>query len=195
MPQDLIAYCKARYDIAMAEPKKRTENAIALLKSDHKKCKRLFDEFENTNGRKKKKKIADLALLELKVHAVIEEEIFYPAVRQHVGKDKMNEADEEHHVVKILVAELAEMDGSEDHYDAKFKVLSENVRHHIKEEEGEMLPKARKMSLDFEALGAVMFNRQQELMKSGVGPKAEDKMVASAKGKGDSSARASRKKS
>ena len=81
-------------------------------------------------------KIVREALTELKVHAAIEEEIFYPAVRKPVGKEIMNEADEEHHVAKLLIAELDVMDGSESHFDAKFHVLAENVRHHIKEEEG-----------------------------------------------------------
>ena len=108
-----------------------TNPAFALLKKDHDTVKDLFDRFENAEGRPEKKKIVDQALAELKVHATIEEEIFYPAVRKPVGKDVMNEADEEHHVAKILIAELEEMDGRETHYDAKFTVLAENVRHHI----------------------------------------------------------------
>ena len=100
------------------------------------------------------------ALTELKVHAAIEEELFYPAVRKPVGKEIMNEADEEHHVAKLLIAELDRMDGSESHFDAKFRVLAENVRHHIKEEEGEMLPKARKVKVDFDALAEKMRRTQ-----------------------------------
>jgi len=109
--------------------------AIALLKKDHDTVKGLFDKFEKAESRPAKTKIVTQALAELKTHAAIEEEIFYPAVRKPVGNDIMNEADEEHHVAKVLIAELEEMDGHEDHYDAKFTVLAENVRHHIKEEE------------------------------------------------------------
>ena len=73
----------------------------------------------------------------------IEEELFYPAVRKAAGRQVMTEADEEHHVAKLLIAELDRMDGSESHFDAKFMVLAESLRHHVQEEEGEMLPKGR----------------------------------------------------
>src|ERR1019366_9030915 len=114
-----------------------TNPTFALLKKDHDTVKDLFNRFEKAEGRPAKKKLVAQALRELKVHATIEEEIFYPAVRKPVGKDIMNETDEEHHVAKVLIAELEEMDGSESRYDAKFTVLAENVRHHIKEEESE----------------------------------------------------------
>src|SRR5690606_27729554 len=117
-------------------------NAIRILKDDHKKVKDFFTQFESATRRSQKKKIVAQAIAALKIHAALEEDIFYPAVRKAVGKDIMTEADEEHHVAKVLIAELEEMDGSEAHYDAKFKVLAESVRHHIKEEEGKMLPKA-----------------------------------------------------
>src|SRR3954453_4652939 len=133
-----------------------TNPAVALLKEDHERVKALFDRFEEAKGRAAKIKIVRAALVELKVHAAIEEELFYPAARKPVGKEIMNEADEEHHVAKLLIAELDAMDGSESHFDAKFKVLAENVRHHIEEEQGEMLPKAQKAKLDFEALAEEM---------------------------------------
>src|SRR3954452_5146332 len=107
--------------------------AVALLKADHDRVKELFDRFEVARTRPAKLKIVRAALVELKVHAAIEEELFYPAVRKPVGKEIMNEADEEHHVAKLLIAELDAMDGSESHFDAKFRVLAENVRHHIEE--------------------------------------------------------------
>src|SRR5476651_1748178 len=94
----------------------KSENAIALLKNDHQKVKGLFDDFEKADSLREKKKIAAEAIMELKIHALIEEEIFYPAARGQVENKLMNEADEEHHVVKLLIAELEEMDGSEDHY-------------------------------------------------------------------------------
>ena len=170
-----------------------TNPALALLKKDHDTVKDLFDKFEKAEGRAAKKKIVNQALAELKVHAAIEEELFYPAVRKPVGKDIMNEADEEHHVAKVLIAELEGMDGREDHYDAKFTVLAENVRHHIKEEESEVFPKAKDASIDFEALSKAMLRRKQKLLAKGVPPAAEDAMVAASHGKGDSPAQAARK--
>jgi hypothetical protein len=132
--------------------------------------KDLFDRFKKADDRRSKTKIAKQAFTELKIHAVVEEEIFYPAVRRAVGKDIMNEADEEHHVAKVLVAELEEMDGHGDHYDAKFNVLAENVRHHIKEEEGQMLPKAEDLDIDFGKLGQQMRRRKQQLLANGFPP-------------------------
>lgn len=171
----------------------KTNAAFALLKKDHETVKGLFDRFEKADGRPAKKKIVDQAIAELKVHATIEEEIFYPAVRKPVGKDVMNEADEEHHVAKILIAELEEMDGRESHYDAKFMVLAENVRHHIKEEEGEVFPKAKDAKIDFVSLARTMTERKEELMAEGVPPTAEDAMVAGSRGKGDSPAQAAKR--
>src|SRR5690349_11671706 len=104
---------------------------------DHDKVKDLFDQFEKSDSSAGKERIITAAIEELKIHAVIEEEIFYPAVRKHVGKDIMNEADEEHHVARVLIAELDRGRGG-DHREAKFQVLAESVRHHIKEEESEM---------------------------------------------------------
>ena len=170
-----------------------TNPALALLKEGHDTVKALFDKFETAETRSAKKKIVQEALAELKVHAAIEEEIFYPAVRKPVGNDIMNEADEEHHVAKVLIAELEEMDGHEDHYDAKFTVLSENVRHHIKEEESEVFPKAKAANIDFEGLSATMLSRKKSLVAGGVPPTAEAAMVAAANGQGDSPARASHK--
>jgi hemerythrin superfamily protein len=117
----------------------KSNAAVSLLKEDHDRVKGLFDQFQAAKSRAAKVKIVRAALTELKVHAAIEEELFYPAVRKPIGKEIMNEADEEHHVAKLLIAELDVMDGSESHFDAKFHVLAENVRHHIKEEEDEML--------------------------------------------------------
>ena len=171
------------------------EDAISVIKQDHEKVKDLFEQFEKAETVREKKKIVAEAIMELKVHAAIEEEIFYPAVRKPIGKDIMTEADEEHHVAKILIAELEVMTGKEEHYDAKFKVLSENVKHHIKEEEGEMLPKAKGLDVDMEALGKKMLARKAQLMKAGVATFAEEKVVAmTRKGAGDSPAMIATKK-
>lgn len=165
-------------------------HAIAILKKDHDTVKALFDDFEKAEKPAAKQKIIAQALTELKVHAILEEEIFYPAVRKHVGGKVMNEADEEHHVAKVLIAELDRGRVENSHRDAKFTVLSENVRHHIKEEENEMLPKARELKLDFEALGQQMLARKKKLLKDGIPTDAEHAMVAKARGKADSPATA-----
>jgi Hemerythrin HHE cation binding domain len=165
-------------------------HAIAILKKDHDTVKGLFDEFEKAETPARKTKIIDQALTELKIHAILEEEIFYPTVRAHVGKDIMNEADEEHHVAKVLIAELDTVGTENDHRDAKFTVLAESVRHHIREEENEMLPKAKELEIDFEALGQRMLARKKELLKEGIPSDAEHVMVAKSHGRADSPAAA-----
>ena len=170
------------------------KNAIAILKKDHDTVRGLFGEFERAGTPAAKEKIIDQAMTALKIHAVLEEEIFYPTVRAHVGSKLMNEADEEHHVAKVLIAELDRDNGKNDHRDAKFTVLAENVRHHIKEEENEMLPKAKELDIDFEALGQRMLDRKKELQKGGVPSDAEHAMVAKANGKGDSPLAASQRR-
>jgi hypothetical protein len=168
-------------------------HAIAILIKDHDTVKELFDKFEKTESGAEKQKIIKQAVEELKVHAVIEEEIFYPAVRKHVGSEIMNEADEEHHVARVLIAELDRDGRGHDHRDAKFTVLAESVRHHIKEEESEMLPKAKSLEMDFEALGEQMLARKAALKKKGIPSDAEHAMVAAVNGKDNTPAAASRR--
>jgi hemerythrin superfamily protein len=155
------------------------KDAIHLLKMDHKRVKELFDEFEQADRMQHKMKLASEAILALKLHASVEEEIFYPTVRNVVDLKTMNEADEEHHVAKILIAELEKMTPKDQHFEAKFMVLAESVRHHIKEEESSMLPVAEESAIDFEGLGMEMLQRKEELMKNGFPPSAEEKMVGS----------------
>jgi hypothetical protein len=170
------------------------DHAISILKNDHDTVKDLFDRFEKADSSAAKEKIIAQAVEELKIHAVLEEEIFYPAVRKHVGSEIMNEADEEHHVARVLIAELDRDGAREDHRHAKFTVLSESVRHHIKEEEGEMLPKAKDLKMDFEALGRQMLARKAELKKAGIPQDAEHAMVQAVNGNADTPAKASRRK-
>ena len=172
----------------------KSNPAVSLLREDHDRVKRLFDQFEKAKDKPAKRKIVRKALTELKVHAAIEEELFYPAVRKSIGKEIMNEADEEHHVAKLLIAELDSMNGSESHFEAKFTVLAENVRHHIKEEEGEMLPKAKGVKLDFEGLAEQMQRRKERLLAGGVPAVGEERMVKASRGKGDSPAKAAKRK-
>ena len=169
-------------------------DAISMLKHDHDTVKDLFERFEKAERKADKHRIVKQALEELRIHAALEEEIFYPAVREQLRNGVMNEADEEHHVAKILVAELDAGNPDSDHYDAKFIVLAESVRHHIKEEENEMLPKARDLDIDFKALGQKMAKRKQELKAKGVPATAEDTMISKQRTSPDSPARAAHRK-
>lgn len=168
-------------------------HAISILIRDHDRVKDLFDRFEKADAGGEKEKLIREAVTELKIHAILEEEIFYPAVRKHVGKDLMNEADKEHHVARVLIAELDRDGRADDHREAKFTVLSESVRHHIKEEENEMLPKAKGLEIDFEALGRQMLARKAALKKNGIPSDAEHAMVAAVGGKDDTPAQAARR--
>ena len=173
----------------MPTGKTKTENAMAILKSDNQKVKELFEKFEKSKNSTSQAKIAATAIEELKVHAAIEEELFYPAVRQQIDNENMmHEADEEHHVAKLLIAELENMTGDEDHWEAKFLVLAESVRHHIKEEEREMFPAAKKTDIDFVALGEQMSALKKRLMQEGVPADAEAKMISKYGLRGDSPA-------
>lgn len=139
--------------------KAQPQDAIAMLEDDHAKVKSLFEQFEGLSDRSKasKKKIADQICMELSIHAEVEEQVFYPAVRGPVKDDDlMDEAVVEHASAKELIAQIMEMDPGEDLYDAKVKVLSEQIEHHVKEEEEEMFPKVRKGKVDLVALGAEM---------------------------------------
>lgn len=169
-------------------------HAISIVLRDHDKVKELFDQFEKANTAAQREKIMAEAVTELKIHAVIEEEIFYPAIRKHVGKDLMNEADEEHHLARVLIAELDTTGRANDHRDAKFTVLSESVRHHIREEENDVIPKAKELKIDFEELGRQLLQRKEELRENGIPPDAEHAMVAKAHDRADTPAAASRMK-
>jgi hemerythrin superfamily protein len=139
-------------------------DAIEMLREDHRKVKDLFEEFEKAEEDDEKGRIVHTALTALEIHATVEEEIFYPAVREQIDDDdQMDEALEEHHVAKLLIGELQEMKPGDDHFGAKFKVLAESVKHHIEEEETEMLPKAEDADLDQERLGEEMTERKEEL--------------------------------
>ena len=159
----------------------KTKDAIALLKADHEKVKGIFEKFEKSDSQEEKNSLIDQALEELKVHAEVEEELFYPALRGEVENDLMNEADEEHHVARILIAELEEGDEEDDERrNAKFTVLAESIRHHIKEEEGEMMPQAKDAGVDLDSLGERIQERKNELMESGVPADDEHQMVSGA---------------
>lgn len=135
-----------------------------MLRKDHKKVKGLFEEFEQAEDAATKQRIVETALTELEVHSKLEEELIYPAIRAEIDDDDlMDEALEEHHVVHGLLVELKKMKPSDERYDAKFTVLAESVRHHIKEEESEMFPKAEDCEIDWEALCSQVVKRKQQL--------------------------------
>ena len=140
---------------------------IAMLTEDHENVKQLFEQFEGMTDRAKvsKKKLATQICLELTKHTAIEEEIFYPAVRQALKEedDLMDEAIVEHASAKDLIAQILEMEPGDDLYDAKVKVLKEMVEHHVEEEEQEMFPKAREAGLDMQELAQQMAQRKQEV--------------------------------
>ena len=144
-----------------------------MLRDDHKKVKDLFQEFEEAESANEKQRIVETALMELDVHAKLEEELIYPAIREEIDDEElMDEALEEHHVVHGLLGELKKMKPSDDRYAAKFTVLAESVKHHIKEEESEMFPRAEACDIDWESLHAQVTKRKEQLLsKTGAASK------------------------
>jgi len=142
-------------------------DAIALLKADHRAVEELFESFEKARTVRQKTSLAQKICLELAVHTLIEEEIFYPAVDGEVEEDVLNEAYVEHDGAKMLIAEIGMGSPDDAFFDAKVKVLSEEIRHHVKEEEQRdgMFAQARKAGVDLAALGAEMARRKAELLK------------------------------
>ena len=150
------------------------QEATALLKADHKLVSNLFDQYEGTRSTARKKALVANICRELGIHAKAEEEIFYPAVKAALkDKEMVPEAIVEHASLKELMAQVEGKEPDGEMFDAKIKVLSEYVKHHVKEEETEMFPKARKTKLDMKALGARIAARKDELKASW--PASEDK--------------------
>jgi len=148
----------------MAETK---QDAIALLKADHRTVEDLFEQYESASGSARKQKIAMQICLELTVHAQIEEEIFYPACEGKVEEDLLKEAYVEHDGAKVLIAEIEAGSPDDEYYDAKVKVLSEQIEHHVEEEEKRMegmFSQARHAGLDMDALGEQLRARKEELV-------------------------------
>ena len=147
----------------------KPQDAIALLKEDHRKVEELFAQFEKARGDGRKQSLAEEICLELTVHAQIEEEIFYPACEGKVEEDLLKEAYVEHDGAKVLIAEIAAGGPDDDFYDAKVKVLQEQIEHHVKEEEKRlegMFAQARKADLDLDALGEQLAQRKLELTET-----------------------------
>jgi hemerythrin superfamily protein len=147
----------------------QTQDAVALLKADHRKVEELFAQYEKASGDGRKQKIAEEICMELTVHATIEEEIFYPACEGKVEEDLIKEAYVEHDGAKILIAEIEAGGPDDEYYDAKVKVLQEQIEHHVEEEEQRvegMFSQARKAGVDMDALGAELAARKAELIAS-----------------------------
>ena len=143
-------------------------DAIAMLKADHRKVEELFQKFEQTNGKATRQRLAEQICLELKVHTAIEEEIFYPACRGKIEDDLVNEAYVEHDSAKLLINEIEAGGADEEFYDAKVKVLSEMIEHHVEEEEKRsegMFSQARAAGLDMDRLADDMRARKATAME------------------------------
>ena len=149
----------------LTPPSEAPSNAIALLKADHREVEALFDQFEASTSDAEKREIANAICVALKVHARLEEELFYPAAFAVLDdKTLIDEAQVEHASAKDLIAQIEAGAPGEAFYDARVRVLGEYVDHHVTEEEEEIFPQCTKSKLDLEALGAIMKLRKQELM-------------------------------
>jgi len=152
--------------VARKSPSKApaAQEAIALLRADHKRVSALFEQYEKTRSAARKKALVADICMELGIHAQVEEEIFYPAVKAALkDKELVPEATVEHASVKELISQVEGKEPDGEMFDAKIKVLSEYVKHHVKEEQNEMFPKARNSRLDMQELGARIASRKEEL--------------------------------
>lgn len=141
-------------------------DAVALLEADHREVEALFDRFDAAGGDAEKGQIAAQICLALKIHAQIEEELFYPLAREATGDtDLVDEAVVEHMGAKTLIAQIEAMQPGQPLYDAKVKVLGEQIRHHVEEEESELFPEARQTEMDLVAIGADLAARKAELLE------------------------------
>ncbi|MGI8930875.1 MAG: hemerythrin domain-containing protein [Sphingomicrobium sp.] len=144
-----------------------SKDAVALLKEDHRTVEDLFAQFEKASGDGRKEKLARQICLELTVHAQIEEEIFYPACEGKVEEDLLKEAYVEHDGAKILIAEIDAGGPGDEFFDSKVTVLSEQIEHHVKEEEQRLeglFAQARKAGLDMDELGVKLAARKKQLV-------------------------------
>lgn len=149
---------------AVSKSQGKEKNAIDLLKADHEKVTELFSEYEQARTTTQKKKLATEICTALTVHAQVEEEMLYPDAKAAMNDTELvPEATVEHSTIKNLVAQIEAEEPGGEMYDAKVKVLSEYVKHHVKEEEKEIFPKLKKSSLDLVELGARMAERLEIL--------------------------------
>lgn len=143
------------------------KDAISLLKKDHREMEAAFKMFDKLDAKKtaEKKQLADKIGTELLKHMTVEEEIFYPAIKDSIKSvdDVVNEGIVEHAAAKVLIKEIKAMQGDEELFDSKVHVLAEQVEHHVKEEEKDMFPKVEKSSIDLDKLGQQLAERKAKL--------------------------------
>ena len=152
---------------AKKSPKKspKLQDATTMLRADHKVVSGLFAQYEKTQSTAKKKQLVAQICTELSVHAQVEEEIFYPAVKEALHDHELvPEATVEHASLKALISEVEGVEPEGEMFDAKIKVLGEYVKHHVKEEHTEMFPKAKATDLDMKALGGRIAARKEKLL-------------------------------
>lgn len=149
---------KAVGDVFMGDPE---QDAIALLKTDHRKVEKLFKDFAEAEG-PEAEEMLETIILELALHTAIEEDLLYPALEDKI-KDMIDESYEEHHLVKLAIAELADISADAPTCKAKVLVLSELVDHHVKEEEDDIFPELKKSGIDLQELAQQMTARKEQL--------------------------------
>lgn len=157
-------------------------DAIDMLMDDHKRVQKLFRDFESASRDDEEtlRELVETACIELQIHSMLEEELFYPAVRARANDEQetlLNEAEVEHESVDELIAKLHELDASDPMYAAYFSVLSEYVKHHVKEEEKELFPQVKEMKeLDLRQLGEDIRLRREELFAEMESDDGEDEV-------------------
>lgn len=155
-------------------------NAIWLLKQDHRKVEELFKDFESSRTTNQKYQLIQQIIKELDVHTRVEEKLLYPILAKE-DKEKNGEANEEHHVVKLVLEELAQANGSESNLKSKVKVLSEIVKHHVKEEENGIFQTIERSGADMDELGQKIVKEKTRLLNEDSNPKAKKPLPKSAK--------------
>lgn len=150
---------------ASSKTASKPQEATAMLRADHKLVSGLFEDYEKARSPNRKKALVAKICTELTVHTQIEDEIFYPAFKAALKDHELvPEATVEHDSVKDLIAQVEGVEPDGEMFDAKVKVMGEYVKHHVKEEQTQMFPKAKKSSMDLQALGRQMHERKQALM-------------------------------
>jgi Hemerythrin HHE cation binding domain len=160
-------------------------NAVQMIRQDHRKVEGLFKKFDQAKSNRARKRICDQVIGELEVHTKLEEEIFYPAVRQELGDEEMiEEAEKEHQQAKDIIQELKTMEAEDEQLEEKFAGLVECIKHHVEEEQSEMLPKAEESEMDLAHYGEQMSERKKELTGKPKTRRAKSKAGRKSKSKG-----------
>jgi hemerythrin superfamily protein len=151
---------------ARSKTASKAQDAIALLRADHREVMDLFEKFEKARGEDRKAALAEKICQELMIHTMIEEEIFYPSLRGEAEDDMLDEAHVEHDGAKVMISEILAGSPEDPFWEAKVTVLREEIKHHVKEEEqrGGLFAQAKAAGIDLKALGEQLLRRKQELM-------------------------------